>query len=95
MATVGISATAPPIFTGVNYPFWAVKMRSYLKAFDLWDVVESGEMPIQRHANPTLAQIKQHSGEVAKRYKALISLQSVVSESIFVMIMHLEDPKQV
>ncbi|EOY11056.1 Retrotransposon, unclassified-like protein [Theobroma cacao] len=42
MATTGISVASPPAFTGVNYPFWVVKKRSYLKAFDLWDVVESG-----------------------------------------------------
>ncbi|EOY13613.1 Uncharacterized protein TCM_032234 [Theobroma cacao] len=40
MATVGFSAASPLMFTGVNYPFWVVKMKSYLKAFDLWDVVE-------------------------------------------------------
>lgn len=70
-------------------------MRLYLKAFDFLDVVETGEVPIQRHANSTLAQIKQHSEEVAKRYKALICLQSTVLETIFEKIMNYKDPKQV
>lgn len=58
MATVGFSAATPLVFTGANYPFWAMKMQSYLKAFDLWEVVETGELPVQRHTNPTLAQMK-------------------------------------
>ncbi|WRX23008.1 protein of unknown function DUF4219 - like 5 [Theobroma cacao] len=95
MATTGFSAGSPPIFSGVNYPVWAVKMRTYLKAFDLWESIESGEAPVMRHANPTLAQIKQHNEDVAKTYKALIYLQSAVSESIFAKIMNYEDPKVV
>ncbi|EOY03751.1 Uncharacterized protein TCM_018917 [Theobroma cacao] len=68
MATTGFSASTPLTFTGKSYRVWVVKMRSYLKAFDLWDVVKNGEVPVQRHANPTIAQIKQYSKEVAKRF---------------------------
>ncbi|EOY07494.1 Uncharacterized protein TCM_021915 [Theobroma cacao] len=53
------------------------------------DVVESSEISVQRHANPTLAQIKQHSEVVAKRYKALISLQLTVSKTKVMQIMNL------
>ncbi|XP_017974456.1 PREDICTED: uncharacterized protein LOC108661543 [Theobroma cacao] len=69
MATTGFSASSPPIFSRVNYPFWAVKMRTYLQAFDIWDSIEFGEALVQRHANPTLAQIKQHSEDVVKSLK--------------------------
>jgi ribonucleotide reductase beta subunit family protein with ferritin-like domain len=27
------------VFTGQNYGVWAVKMVTYLKAFDLWEIV--------------------------------------------------------
>jgi len=33
--------TAPPIFSGENYQIWSFKMKSYLKASGLWDVVMS------------------------------------------------------
>ncbi|XP_021278973.1 uncharacterized protein LOC110412694 [Herrania umbratica] len=67
MAAAGFNTPAPPPFTGENYQYWAVKMKTYLKAFDLWDVVETeGEPSAMRHANKTIAQIKQHFKEVAK-----------------------------
>ncbi|EOY32423.1 Uncharacterized protein TCM_040335 [Theobroma cacao] len=67
MVNHDFSTSAPPTFIGSNYRVWAVKMRSYLKAFDFWDIVENGELPVQRHANPTIAQIKQRSKELTKR----------------------------
>ena len=30
-----------PVFTRQNYGVWAIKMETYLKAFDLWEIVES------------------------------------------------------
>lgn len=47
-----------PIFKGENYQSWVVKMKSYLKAVNLWDVIESDIDPTPLPQNPTLAQIK-------------------------------------
>ncbi|EOY09145.1 Uncharacterized protein TCM_024539 [Theobroma cacao] len=67
MASSTYIATASPIFNGENYPICAVNIKTYLKAFDLWEVVEvEREPPVMCHANPTMAQPKQHSEEVAK-----------------------------
>ena len=30
-----------PVFTGQNFGIWTVKMEAYLKAFDLWEIMES------------------------------------------------------
>ncbi|EOY12586.1 Uncharacterized protein TCM_031100 [Theobroma cacao] len=90
-----MATSVPSIFTGDNYVFWPVTMKSYLKAFCLWDVVETGEDLVQRHVNPTLAQIRQFEEDKAKRYKALSCLQSVVADDIFSRIMHLDSPKEV
>ncbi|WRX29201.1 protein of unknown function DUF4219 - like 10 [Theobroma cacao] len=90
------NASTPSIFFGENYPIWAVKMTTFLKAFDLWEVIEiGGDPPIQKDSNLTLAQIKQHSEEVTKRYKALSYLQFAVSDSIFTKIMTFDNPKEV
>ncbi|XP_017979660.1 PREDICTED: uncharacterized protein LOC108662699 [Theobroma cacao] len=70
-------------------------MKSYLKAFNIWDAVETGVEPALIYANPTIAQMKQHEENIAKRYKALSCLQSALSYDIFVRIMHLENPKEV
>ncbi|WRX18823.1 protein of unknown function DUF4219 - like 4 [Theobroma cacao] len=78
---------------GENYDIWAVKMKAYLRAFDLWEVVEVvGELPEQR-PNPTVAQMKQNSEEVAKRFTALSIIHSTVSDTIFTRIMSCESPK--
>lgn len=71
-------------------------MKAFLRAFDLWKVIEIGrDPPVQRHANPTLAQIKQHSKDIAKRYKILFCFQFAVSDSIFTRIMTFNSPKKV
>ena len=55
MASNNFSSIAPPTFTSVNYPIWVVKMKDYLRAFDLWDVVEIGRDPSTLGPNPTMA----------------------------------------
>lgn len=46
IATTSFLASTEPTFTSSNYRVWVVKMRSYLKAFDLWEVVEISEVPM-------------------------------------------------
>lgn len=31
-----------PIFKGVNYQFWGLKMKILVKSQELWDLVENG-----------------------------------------------------
>ena len=40
----GTLVTRPPLFDGMNFAFWKVRMRTYLMALgvDVWDVVETG-----------------------------------------------------
>jgi hypothetical protein len=46
------------VFTGQNFGVGAVKMETYLKAFDLWEIVESDKQPTSLENNPTIAQMK-------------------------------------
>ncbi|XP_012453319.1 uncharacterized protein LOC105775342 [Gossypium raimondii] len=84
----------PPVFAGENYHIWVVKMKTYLQAHDLWSVVESDVEPPPLRANPTIAQIRQHSEERAKKHKAMACLQNCVSDVIFTRIMACDSPKQ-
>ncbi|KAG8500593.1 hypothetical protein CXB51_004280 [Gossypium anomalum] len=45
--------------------------NDYLQAYDLWNVVKTDREPPPLRANPTIAQIRQHSDECAKQYKAM------------------------
>ncbi|KAL1149319.1 hypothetical protein V6Z11_A10G184300 [Gossypium hirsutum] len=80
----------PPIFAGENYHIWIVKMKTYLQALDLWSAVDVEQLPLR--ANPTIAQIKQHGEERAKKHKAMACLQNGVSDVIFTRIMACDSP---
>ncbi|KAF2296366.1 hypothetical protein GH714_037585 [Hevea brasiliensis] len=94
MASSGYSAPPPPVFSGEGYSIWAVKMKAYLKTFDLWEVTETGRQPGPLREDPTLAQIKAHSEECAKGFKALSCIHASVSEVIFTRIMACETAKE-
>jgi len=81
--------TAPPIFSGENYQIWSVKMKSYLEANDLWDVVMFEIQPLQE--DPTVAQIINYNDESIRRLKAKICIHSVaVFTLLFLMLYSLE-----
>ncbi|XP_052489905.1 uncharacterized protein LOC128042557 [Gossypium raimondii] len=69
-------------------------MKTYLQAFDLWEVVNFDVEPEPLRANPTVAQIRQHADERTKRHKAMSCIQNSVSDVIFTRIMACETPKQ-
>ena len=80
------SATAPS-FAGVNYGTWSVRMETYLKAFDLWEYVDTDKVPTPLNNNPTMAQIRFFNEERAKGFKAHTCIHNAVSEEIFSRIM--------
>ena len=49
-------------------------METYLKAFDLWEIVENNEYLNPLGNNPTIAQIKFFNEERVKGFKALAFL---------------------
>ncbi|KAF2302310.1 hypothetical protein GH714_034064 [Hevea brasiliensis] len=57
-----------------------VKMQSYLEAFDLWEVVVEDRPVAPLPPNPTLAQIKAHSEEKTKKFKAKTLIQNSVGD---------------
>ena len=69
-------------------------MRTYLRSFDLWEVVKTDAALEPLRGNPTLAQIKHHSEEKAKKHKALTCIQSAVTDVIFTRIMTCESAKE-
>ncbi|KAK5785365.1 hypothetical protein PVK06_039943 [Gossypium arboreum] len=94
MASSGFSPAAPAVFNGEGFHIWIVKMRTYLQAFDLWEVDNTDVEPAPLRANPIVAQIRQHADERTKRHKAMSYIQNCVSDVIFTRIMACETPKQ-
>ncbi|KAK2404761.1 putative mitochondrial protein [Trifolium repens] len=84
-----------PHFSGENHHIWAVKMRSCLKSFGLWEHVEQEKEVPELRANPTIAQIRQHEEETLKKEKAVSCLHSALADDVFTCIMHLETAKQI
>ncbi|XP_057990611.1 uncharacterized protein LOC131172989 [Hevea brasiliensis] len=94
MATGNLSLLTPQVFTGENYQIWSVKMQSYLEAFDLWEVVVEDRPVAPLPPNPTLAQIKAHSEEKTKKFKAKTLIQNSVGDSVFPRIMACQTAKK-
>lgn len=86
--------TRPPQFAGENYHIWAIKMKSYLQALNLWEAIEDGPNPAPLGPDPTLSQIKVHEEQKARKPRALTCLHSALSEVIFTRIMTCESPRK-
>lgn len=54
MASNNSTPMGPLAFTEENHHIWAIKMKAYLKAQSLWNVVENDVDPLALRANPTL-----------------------------------------
>ncbi|KAA3477320.1 receptor-like protein kinase FERONIA [Gossypium australe] len=46
MSSESFSPPPPSVFAGENYHIWVVKMKTYLQAFDLWEVVDADWEPL-------------------------------------------------
>ena len=94
MASSSSSLPPPPVFAGENYDLWAAKMKTYLRAQSLWEVVENGSNPAPLPENPTMNQIRFHNEEVAKESKALAIIHAAVHDEVFIKILNLETAKE-
>ena len=94
MATNNISLLAPQIFAGEKYQIWSAKMQMYLEAFDLWEVVAKDKPIAPFPENPTLAQIKAHTNEKTKKFKAKTLIQNSVADSVFHKNYELQDSQR-
>ena len=94
MASSHFLAPSPPIFDGQNYPVWTIKMKAYLQAYDLWELVEVDYEVEPLRAGATANQIKLHSEENARPYKTLTAIQAAATDDIFTRIMTCTTPRQ-
>ena len=48
----------PPVFDGINYQVWVVRIEAYLDASDMWEAVSEEYEVLPLSNSPTMAQIK-------------------------------------
>ncbi|XP_024164842.1 uncharacterized protein LOC112171945 [Rosa chinensis] len=80
-----------PIFSGENYNFWSIKMRTYFMSQDLWDIVDRG---FSTPENPTVEQLRQEKKEKQRDVNALYAIQQAVDDANFSRIMGASTAKE-
>jgi len=93
MASNSSSLAPPHVFSRENYNLWAVKLKTYLRAQSLWDVVEKGSIPPPLPNNLTLAQMRNHIDEEAKEGRALAIIHASLHDDIIIKILNLQTAK--
>ena len=95
MATTNQTSSIPvPIFTGENYDFWSVKMKTFFRSQDLWDIIEEGFTILEDTSTLTVAQKKELKGNKQKDSRTLFALQQVVNDTIFPRIIGIISAKR-
>ena len=80
------STNKSPMFDGINFSFWKVKMRTYLMSLgaDVWEVVETG------YTKPIVLASKDDKLEFSFNEKEMNSILSGLLEAEFVKVIHFE-----
>ena len=94
MSTTTNYSLSVPLIKGENYQSWAIKMKSYLKALSLWDVIENDIDPTPLPQNPTVTQAKKYDEGMTRKSRTLSYLHGAVSAENFTTIMGCESPKE-
>ncbi|CAN6715608.1 unnamed protein product [Malus baccata var. baccata] len=102
MAGSGGGELRAPIFTGENYEFWSIRMKTIFKSYGLWDFVEKGIESSDSKGAASNLKMKGTEGssdasllteKLMKDAKALGLIQGAVSDEIFPRISHEETSK--
>ena len=81
-----------PLFDGLNYAFWSVRMRVYLQAQG--DKVQ--KEVLSRYNVPTNPPINTHGKKLYEdNSKAMNAILSGLTETIFVKVMHCKTAKEI
>ena len=72
-----------PIFSGKNYEFWAIKMKTLFCSQGIWDLIEKGFNKPQDESALTKDEMDKLQDNKKKDAKALFLIQQSLDESIF------------
>ncbi|KAL0331212.1 UNVERIFIED_CONTAM: Retrovirus-related Pol polyprotein from transposon TNT 1-94 [Sesamum angustifolium] len=72
-----------PIFSGQNYDYWAIKMKTYFQSQKLWELVEEGVTLTEDSSTSSSAEKGKLENKKAKDSEALYYIQTTVADHIF------------
>ncbi|KAL0326307.1 UNVERIFIED_CONTAM: Retrovirus-related Pol polyprotein from transposon RE1 [Sesamum radiatum] len=72
-----------PIFSGQNYDYWAIKMKTYFQFQKLWEIVEEGVTLPEESSTSSSAEKGKLENKKAKDSEALYYIQTAVADHIF------------
>ncbi|KAK4399801.1 hypothetical protein Sango_1086200 [Sesamum angolense] len=72
-----------PIFSGQNYDYWAIKMKTYFQSQKLWELVEEGVTLPEDSSTSSSAEKGKLENKKAKDSEALYYIQTAVTDHIF------------
>ncbi|KAK4410169.1 hypothetical protein Sango_0089900 [Sesamum angolense] len=72
-----------PIFSGQNYDYWAIKMKTYFQSQKLWEIVEEGVTLPDDSSTSSSAEKGKLENKKAKDSEALYYIQTAVADHIF------------
>ncbi|KAL0292318.1 UNVERIFIED_CONTAM: hypothetical protein Sangu_3255400 [Sesamum angustifolium] len=72
-----------PIFSGQNYDYWAIKMKTYFQSQKLWELVEEGVTLPEDSSTSSSAEKGKLENKKAKDSEALYYIQTAVADHIF------------
>lgn len=85
-STLNLSQSLVPVFSGENYRFWTIKIKTFFISQDLWDLVENGYTDAEKSS-----EVKELRKKDAK---ALLVLQQAVTDTIFPRIANATKSKE-
>ena len=86
----GCSTNKSPLFTGTNYAFWKMRMRTYIMylGIEFWAAVELGYAPKESDSE------KYAKLDFVANAKAMNALLSGLCEAEFIKVMHNKTTKK-
>ncbi|KAL0387812.1 UNVERIFIED_CONTAM: Retrovirus-related Pol polyprotein from transposon TNT 1-94 [Sesamum radiatum] len=72
-----------PIFSGQNYDYWAIKMKTYFQSQKLWEIVEEGVTLPEDSSTSSSVEKGKLENKKAKDSEALYYIQTAVADHIF------------
>ncbi|XP_042432868.1 uncharacterized protein LOC122019473 [Zingiber officinale] len=84
----------PPILDGKNYFSWIIKIESYMRAQDLWYIVEEEDLPVPGEDAREDEKLR-YKNHTINKHKAASLLHDALTESMFTKIANCSTPKKI